>query len=218
MSPPPVKSVTRMLRGNLSSRPFYNERLVSAALVAVALLVVALTGFNGYKVYELSKQRSALKGRIDHDKAQAQEIERGALALQRSVNKETLAQLAYSTQEANALIDERTFSWTTFFGLIEKTMPMDLRIVGVAPRIERGEIKVTMTVVGRRPDDVEAFADALQDSGGAFYDVLPSVTDRNEDDNTYRADVVAFYLPPNQSVPRSSSAKPGAKPAGRGRQ
>jgi hypothetical protein len=217
MSPSPAKTRSRMLRGNLASRPFYNERLVSAVLAAVAVLALALSAFNGYKVYKLSKTRSALGARIARDRAQAQQIERGALALQRSVDRQSLAQLAYSTEEANALIDERTFSWTTFFGLIEKTMPMDLRIVGVAPRIERGDIRVTMTVIGRRADDVEAFADALQDTGGAFYDVRPQVIERNEDDNTYRADVVGFYLPPNQSRPSRSSPKP-VRRAGRGRQ
>jgi len=98
-----------MLKGNLSSRPFYNERLVSAALVLIAALVLALTVFNGFKLYALSKQRAELKGRIGRDTAQAQQIEPRCVALQRSVDRATLVQLAGSTQEANTLIDQRTF-------------------------------------------------------------------------------------------------------------
>jgi hypothetical protein len=203
-----------MLKGNLSSRPFYNDRLVSIALVAVALLTLALTVFNASKILSLSRQRNALKSRIARDAGEAQRIERGAVALQRSVDRQTLSGLAYSTEEANELIDERAFSWTGFFSYIEKTMPNDLRLVGVAPRIEKGNIRVTMTVVGKRPDDVEAFADALQGTG-AFYDVIPKTVERNEDDNTYRADIVSFYLPsgsPPKAVPAKSTA------GGRGRQ
>jgi hypothetical protein len=204
-----------MLRGNLSSRPFYNEGLVSAALVVVALLALALTAFNGYTLYALSQQRSNLKGQIARDTAQAQQIERGAVSLQRTVDRQTLVQLAGSTQEANALIDARTFSWTTFFGLIEKTLPIDLRLVAVAPRIEKGAIRVTMSVVGRKTDDVEAFVEALQETG-VFYDVYQKVIERNEDDNTYRADVVSFYLPANESATPRKAVKPG-RTGGRGR-
>jgi hypothetical protein len=204
-----------MLRGNLSSRPFYNEQLVSVALVLVAALALALTVFNGYKLYALSEQRSELKGRIERDAAQAQQVERGAVALQRSVDRATLVQLAGSTQEANTLIDQRTFSWTVFFGLIEKTLPLDLRLIGVAPRIERGNIKVTMSVVGRKLEDIDAFVDALQDTG-SFYDLIPPTKERNEDDNTYRADVVGYYLAPNQAPPTRKPAKP-TKSLGRGR-
>ncbi len=142
-----------------------------------------------------------MKARIERDTAQAQQIERGAVALQRSVDRATLIQLAGSTQEANTLIDQRTFSWTVFFGLIEKTLPIDLRLVSVAPRVERGNIKVTMSVVGRRLEDVDAFVDALQDTG-SFYDLNPKAKERNEDDNTYRADVVGYL--------------PGAQPAAAG--
>ena len=35
-----------MLRGNLSTRPFYNERFVTIAMVLIALGALALTAFN----------------------------------------------------------------------------------------------------------------------------------------------------------------------------
>ena len=196
-----------MLRANLSSRPFYNERLVSAGIAVVALVAIALTGFGGYRLYVLSKQRTELKSRIDRDVAQAQQIERAAVALQRNIDRATLVQLAGSTQEANVLIDARTFSWTVFFGVIEKTMPFDLRLVRVSPRVERGNIRVTISVVGRKLEDIDAFVDALQDSG-TFYDLLAKNKERSDDDNTYRADVIAYYLPPDQPRPAQKPQKP----------
>lgn len=202
-----------MLRGNLASRPFYNERLVTAGIALVALVAVAVALFDGYRLYGLSQQRAELKSRIDRDAAQAQQIERAAVTLQRNIDRATLVQLAGSTQEANVLIDQRTFSWTVFFGLIEKTIPFDLRLVRVAPRIERGNIRVTISVVGRKLDDIDAFVDALQ-ATGAFYDLLARNKERSEEEDTYRADVVAYYLAPNQPKPAAKPVKP-SKPLGR---
>jgi hypothetical protein len=62
---------------------------------------------------------------------------------------------------------------------------------------------------------VDAFVEALQDSG-AFYDLNPATKELNEDDNSYRADVVGYYLAPNQAPPARKPAKP-AKSLGRGR-
>jgi hypothetical protein len=203
-----------MLRGNLSSRPFYNERLVSLALAAIAVIAAALTVFNAYALYKLSGQRSTLKAEIAADANQADAINRGAVALQRSVDRQTLTRLAGSTQEANSLIDSRTFSWTEFFGYIEKTMPMDLRLLAVAPRIEKGEIKVTMSIEAKKLDDIETFVDALQKTG-AFYDAIPKASERN-DDGSYRSDVISFYLPPKGTSAPGKPPSPG-RAAGKGR-
>jgi len=129
--------------------------------------------------------------------------------------------LAGSTQEANSLIDSRTFSWTEFFGYIEKTMPMNLRLIAVAPRIEKGEIKVTMSIEAKKLDDINTFVDALQQTG-AFYDVYPKVSEGN-DDGSFRSDVMSFYLPPKGSSAPGKPPTPGkplskapSKTAGKG--
>jgi hypothetical protein len=202
-----------MLRGNLSSRPFYNERLVSLVIALVAVAAVALAAFNGYKIYALSTQRAELKARVARDTAQAQEIERQAAGLQRNVNRTTLSELAVSTQEANALIDHRTFSWTVFFGLVEKTLPFDLHLVSITPRVEKGDMRVTIGVVARQFDDIDTFMDNLQNTG-SFYDVVPRNTERTEDDGTFKADIVAYYLAPNNVLP---AAAKGSATQGKGR-
>jgi hypothetical protein len=198
-----------MLRGNLSSRPFYNERLVSLVIGLVALAAVGLAAFNGYKIYALSKQRADLRARITTDTAQAQEVERQALTLERNINRATLAQLAISTQEANSLIDQRTFSWTVFFGLIEKTLPFDLHLEEVRPRIQRGDIQINMRVIAKNADDIDTFINNLQDTG-AFHDLLNTNTERVEDNNTFRAGIVGYYLAPNHALPGPAQKSPGA--------
>jgi len=95
-------------------------------------------------------------------------------------------------------------------------MPFDLRLVSVAPRIERGNIRVTMMVVGKKPEDIDQLVDALQDTG-SFYDLLAREKELNEDENTYRGEIVGYYVPPNESRPVKRPAKP-TKSIGRGRQ
>ncbi len=71
-----------------------------------------------------------------------------------------------------------------------------------------------MTVIGKAASDVEAFVEAL-DGTGAFFDVNTSTIERNDDDATYRSDVVAYYLPPSQPAPSPSAAAPAAAAPGR---
>lgn len=187
-----------MLRGNLATRPFYNERLVSLALIALTLVVVALTLFNVSRLTALSSTRSALRAQISADEAQAQEIRAGALAVQTSVDRTALQQLAASTRLANTLITARTFSWSTFFGYIEDAIPYDVRLTAVSPEIEKGETLVTMLLLGRSEADIDRFARRLE-ATGAFYDVLYAVADTTEE-GLKRVTLRGFYLPPSVMV------------------
>lgn len=128
------------------------------------------------------------------DEGEALRVRNEAVALQTSVDSATLKTLAVATREANTLIDQRTFSWTIFFGFIEKTLPLDVRLMSVAPRIERGDFRIVMIVNARRLADVETFIDALIGTG-AFYDVTPTEQQRN-DDGTFTATMVTGYVPP----------------------
>lgn len=183
-----------MLRGNLATRPFYNERLVSAALIALALAVIALTVFNVTRLTDLSSRRSALRAEIAADEAEAGRIRAEAAAIQGSVDRTALQSLAGSTRLANTLIDARTFSWTTFFGFIEDTIPMDVRITAVSPQVEKGQIIITMLLLGRSPAVIDEFAHGLENTG-AFQDLVFTVADRTEE-GLYRVTARSRYVPP----------------------
>jgi len=197
-----------MLRGNLATRPFYNERLVTLGLLLVAVIAVALSVFNGRQLVDLSHQRSALGATIGADEHQAAVIRHQAELTNRTVDQKHLQTLVAETHEANALIDQRTFSWTTLFGLIEKTLPIDVRLVAVSPKIDKDNTLITMIVVSRRAEALADFVAALEGSAGSgtFYDVLKHADQRN-DDGTYDATIQAYYLPPAGAPPGSSPAR-----------
>lgn len=198
-----------MLKGNLSTRPFYNERLVNLLLVAAAVIGLALTVFNTTRILEYTRARGERTAAQRDFEAQAKSTRDAAERVQRSLDRPTLLALGAATQEANGLIEQRLFSWTVFFGLVEKTLPLDARLVAVSPRVERGEFHIDMIVNAKRPDELSAFMDALQGTG-AFYDVLASAQQRN-DDGTYDATVSGGYLAPAASANKASAATGGAK-------
>jgi hypothetical protein len=87
---------------------------------------------------------------------------------------------------------------------------MDVRLVSVAPRVEKGVFKVGVTVVGRDFGDVDDFVEAMF-STGTFYDVAPTEQQRNED-GTYGALIEASYIPP-ASEPAAVAPAAGAPQA-----
>ncbi len=183
-----------MLKGNLSTRPFYNDQLVTVAIAVAAVIVLAATVFNATRLYGLASERSEVRARLDADAREAARIRGEADALQRGIDRVTLARLAASAREANTLIDRRTFSWTRLLEQLEDTLPPGVRLTTISPRPDRGEFRVAMAVVARSLDDIDEFVEALLETG-RFYDVAP-VEQRANDDGSYQAVVQVSYLSP----------------------
>jgi Tfp pilus assembly protein PilN len=181
-----------MLKGNISTRPFYNDRIVTMAIAVCVLVVLVVTVMNVRNLVSLSSERAAIRARLQADVSEAGRIRSEAEALQGRIDQGTLTRLADSVREANQLIDQRTFSWTSLLAHLEETLPSDVRLTSIAPRAARGDFQVAMAVVTRDLESIDTFMDALLDTG-AFYDVAP-VEQRANDDGTYVAVVQASYM------------------------
>jgi Tfp pilus assembly protein PilN len=170
-----------MLRGNLATRPFYNERVVQLLLVLAGVIVIALTAFNISRILSLSNQNTGLESRVSSKRAEAERLRAEAAAIRRGINQAELKTIVTAAQEANMLIDQRTFSWTEFFNHIEKTLPPDVMLTEVKPSFQEDETIISMAVLGRRAEDVDDFIVKLENTG-AFDQVLPKLRDTNEED------------------------------------
>lgn len=200
-----------MLRGNLSTRPFYNDRAVNVAIAAAALLLLLFTIFNTTRVLSLTARRGDIQTRTATSRSEAAGLRAQAAEIQQGIDRASLTQLAGSAREANDLIDQRTFSWTTLFAWLEKAMPMDVRLVSVSPRTETGSLVVAMTIVARDLPDVDAFIDALLETG-AFHDVTPTEK-QGRDDGTFTALVEGAYRAADPAAGPIAEAAP-AIPSG----
>ena len=84
------------------------------------------------------------------------------------VDKKELAIVDRAAREANAIIDQRTFSWTTLFAHFEATLPEDVRITAITPRPASKMVRIG--VEARTVDDLDQFIEGLEMSG-AFRDL-----------------------------------------------
>ncbi len=199
-----------MLRTNLSTRPFYNERGVRTGLGALAALAIGLTLFNAYEIMRLQGQSRDARQTIAQNDAQAIRMRDQAQVIRRSIDKEKLALVQAAAGEANALIDRRTFSWTELLNQFQATLPPDVRIAGVMPQSDNeGRRLVQISVFSRRIEDLEQFMDALEKTG-AFSGVLPR-TDQPDESGTLRSEVQAYYSP------ATAAAAPAASDPGKGK-
>ena len=182
-----------MLRTNLSTRPFYNERAVHMLLAALAALVLVLTAINVYEIVKLSGQNTELSTRVDRDRSEAQRLTNEAGGIRRAINQDELQLVVDAAREANSIIDQRTFSWTQFFNVLEENMPPDVMLSAVQPTVSAEGTQVSMVVLGRRSEDIQEFIEKLEASG-AFEGLLPSQTEALDSGLT-RAVVEGVYIP-----------------------
>lgn len=180
-----------MLRTNLSTRPFYNERAVHAVAAVLALLLLAVTAWQVSRVIRLSRTKTELNAAIKRDANEIDYRTREAEQIRRGLNQAELAAVAAAAKEANDLIAQRTFSWTAVFNQLEATLPDDVMLTSVHPEFKDGETLVNLDVQGRRSDEIDAFWSRLEKTG-AFRKIQWSNVDVSEE-GLHRIQMTAVY-------------------------
>jgi hypothetical protein len=183
-----------MLRTNLSTRPFYNVRAVRVAIAVVALVVLAVTLVNVVQLVRLTAAQRTLGGRAAAAEEETDQLRAEAARIRSQINPAELTVVAEAAREANNLIDRRAFSWTELFTKFESTLPPDVRITAVRPRLDADQFLVSVGVEALRAEDLDAFMEALEDQGG-FRNVL-AVAEQVGDDGLLQALVEGTYAPP----------------------
>ena len=161
-----------MLRTNLSTRPFYNERGIHLLLGLAALVVVVFTLFNLTQLALLTRRQTSLSAEASAADQRAQELRTHAAQLRQAIDARQLEAISVSAREANEIIGQRLFSWTDLLNRLETTLPDDVRITSLRPRVDGPDIVVQMTVTGRSIEDVGQFMTNLEETS-TFSDVVP---------------------------------------------
>lgn len=180
-----------MLRNNLATRPFYNERAAHLLLGLAAAAVLAVTAINVVQVVRLSRHSTELNSRTGAERAEARRLSAEAGRIRAAIDRDELASIVGAAGEANTLIDQRTFSWTEFFNRIEATLPPDVMLTTVRPSVKEGITHVDIDVLGKRAEDVDEFMEKME-ATGAFRDVVPATQDRTEE-GLYRVSIQSIY-------------------------
>ena len=199
-----------MLRTNLATRPFYNERVARAALGLAAAVGLAILAAGVVRLVDLARLNGDLEARQDRAVRDTADFSARAAEAQRAATPRDLTALAEATREANTLITQRVFSWTDFFNRIETTLPPDVMVTEVRPEIEPGTVDVAMGVLGRSLDAISRFVTSLETSG-AFIGVLNRQVELTED-GMYRAVLRGRYLESEASSDAGGGPGEGGPP------
>jgi Tfp pilus assembly protein PilN len=183
-----------MIRTNLSTRPFYNDRIVRLCLIVFLLVVAAATAFNVTRVVRYSRSDTQLSVQAARDEARAAELRKSAVRLRATVDPKQIEFASLEARQANDLIDRRTFSWTEIFNLFESALPDEVRITSFRSKIEKGQIVLTITIVARGAEDVSSFMDNMERSG-VFAQVGATLEERMNEQGQLQASLETIYLP-----------------------
>lgn len=198
-----------MIKGNLATRPFYNEPAVRIWLFAAAVVVGAATVFNVAQMVRYSRSDTELARQAANDEARAAELRAEAARLRSTVDTRQIERASIEAQRANELIDRRTFSWTALWNEFEATLPQNVRITSFRPRLEpkRGNV-VTISVIARSVDDVQEFMENLEKTG-AFPEIFPP-SERTNEEGQLETVIEVVY------TPRAAPAAPAPTPEAQG--
>lgn len=181
-----------MLRANLSTRPFYNERGVHAIAAVIAVVVVGVAVWQSDQIVRLSRYKTELNTAIQKHKAETDARERDATQIRSGIDQKQLAIVSAQAREANQLIEQRTFSWTELFNVLEATLPDDVMLLAVKPEFKDNVTEINLDLQGKSPGDIQAFWDRLEKTG-AFHDVTWSAV--NQESDLDKMQMRAVYTP-----------------------
>jgi Tfp pilus assembly protein PilN len=203
-----------VIRTNLSTRPFYNEGAVRLWLLLLAIAVVLATVFNVTRLLQYSRSDTELATQASRDEARTAELRASAAELRASVDVRQISEASNEARVANDLIDRRTFSWTELFNRFETTLPAEVRITAVRPRIERDRrIILTIAVLSRSVQDVDDFMTNLEDTG-AFKGLGAHLDEHMNEQGQLESILETEYTPRNLGTARPAPTPDRAEPAG----
>ena len=145
---------------NLASRPVRNERLPGLVFALAAGAMFLVTVQHATIVYRLLPGRSyALRTELA-----ALRKESDALDVEKAQLTRLTATPLQKTEWAaiKSLVDRRTFWWSKLFEVLEKTLPIEVKIITVTPRIRDGGYSLDMAVRSESVDHGFEFVKALQ--------------------------------------------------------
>jgi hypothetical protein len=198
-----------MLKGNLATRPFYNEQLVNLLIAALAGGAILLAIFNTTRTIYLSGERERRTVVERESEETIRTLTEAANRQKNTVDVGALNRLGVSTAEANDIIDRRMFSWTVLLSLLEETIPMDVRLVSIGNRLDATGFNLTIDANAKRTSDLEQFVDRLRGTG-YFFDVFPSAF-QVLDDGSYSSVIESRYQAPAITGPKETPAKDGGR-------
>jgi hypothetical protein len=175
---------------NLASRPFRNETLpkIGLTLASVLTLVLSLSHVRAIRRV-LPRNTSQLSVEVSGLEEEGRRLREDGSRL-RSAKADPVEAARWAILKD--LVDRRVFPWTRLLAVLEESLPIGVRLVSVAPKVERGQFLLELVAVARSSEDGFEFIRALEERP-EFSDVFPKRRLENEQGVTF--DYVLRYDP-----------------------
>ncbi|HVB32878.1 MAG TPA: hypothetical protein VNJ52_00690 [Patescibacteria group bacterium] len=152
------------IRLNVATRPLESHRrFIAGAVVAGAAGVLALLLLSS-SVIAIWRHNRGQRAQIAGYRARLvrMQSEREELAMYFGSQKTKV--VVGRAEFLNSLIDQRSFPWTKIFTNLEKVLPAGVRVVSIAPKMQKGRVDVNLVVGADGDKSKIAFLQALQAS------------------------------------------------------
>ncbi len=195
-----------MLVPNLASRPFLNTRPVWLVTTAATLITLVLLAIN-IKLYgasnrDLAEQLSRHEQLKQELLALREEIEDDVAALERVPWRS----LENRVTGLNVILSEHSFSWTELLGDVGSTMPYEVRLHIIEPKVTVDGVQLRLEGVARTRDAMLDFLDNLI-VDPAFEDPMP-----DEEVDPEQSDVDGFVFSVDVKYTPIASEEPTEEP------
>jgi hypothetical protein len=209
-----------MLRTNLATRPFYNERLVHWLLGLAAAAVVAFSAFNLSEYLRLSGRQGGLEADAVRDEAQARQLSSKAADMRRRIDPKDLERISKDAAQVNGIIDARTFSWSALFEDVESTLPPTVMLTAITPAVDPNGALVDFVVAGKTVEAIDTFIERLEAT--TRFSNVQVQEEAVTEDGSFEARVTGRYATPVAPVTAPvegapavpASGQPEPRPAG----
>jgi len=183
---------------NLASRPYQDERrfyrnwgLALAAMILLTAFMVFVSvrhHVNSQKQWTQAREAEAKLAELKKEEAQARQI------LAQPENRGTRDRSYF----LNAAIMRKSFSWTRLMEDMEKVMPAGLRIVAIAPGVDRNHFVLRLQVEGEKRETAVELAQNMEKSAhfrSPKLNVESHTESKNGQGGGVKSNIVTAYLP-----------------------
>lgn len=186
---------------NLAGTPYRNYRPVYIVAAVMAVLSLLLLLVNATTAYRYMIDTKETRGRIAELELQTAEEQRATRAVEESLRGVNISAINAQSAFVNSKIEERAFSWSNLLDQLEKVVPSDVRLISLAPSINKqGNIALTLSCVSRNPNGLLKFLDRLF-ADPHFRSTFPN-GESNQPDGTRSFTINTEYLPEGREVIR----------------
>jgi len=152
------------VRLNLATAPLESRRrfLAGATLAgALALVLLFWLAYNVGRTWRADRTERAEIARYEQQlERMSGERQQLAAFLAEPKTRVAMDRAAF----INSLIDQRTFPWTKIFMDLEHALPPGVRVISIAPKMEKGQVELELVVGAMSDAGKLQFLDALERS------------------------------------------------------